>query len=532
MQLQRHIPTEFPQSKEEVKKTAPTEDSMRVLVNKFIFKGYEGLATEEELHKLVRDHESKELSYGELKDLCVAISGYLRKKGWLVARAYLPPQDVAAGIIEIAIIQGKSDGRFDLKTNESARINRSVLEKIAQNGITEGEPLKEQKLERSLMLMNDLPGMTVKSSIAPGAQPGTATVAFDANEGPLMSGMLQGDSQGNRYTGVWRGVGLLNLNDPFRYGDQLSLNLIDSEGLQQGYVGYTFPLAANGLQGNISYTGMHYDVVSGSTSSLDINGDAQTADLGLSYPLVRNRLTKLILSAGYEYKHLTDESQNSDIDNKDLHSGTGNINGSIYDNMLWGGATLFNAGFTTGHLHNSTGGQGQDTLGGYTRYNGGLTHIRNLGSEAVTLCLGWSGQFSLDNLDSSEKFYLGGPNGVRAYPLGEAGGDQGMLLNADLDYKLPVPDSFGSIKLNAFYDAGKIWLHRFPWNDSISTATGDNQYWIEGAGMGATYAYDRFTLKGIWAHALGSNPGRSANGLNADEKDSTNRFWIISAMVF
>jgi len=515
-----------------VKKAAPIADSARVLVNKFTFTGFEELVAEEELHALVQKHKGEKLSFAELMDVCADISEYLRKNGWLVARAYLPPQDVSTGTIEITIIPGKSDGRFEMKPDKSIRIDTSVLEEIARNGIAEGEPLKEQKLERSLMLMNDLPGMDVKTSISPGSQPGSATVTFDAAEGPLMNGMFQADGQGNRYTGLFRGVGLFNLNDPFRYGDQLSLNLIGSEGLQQGYVGYAFPLTANGLKGAVSYTGMHYDVISGSTRSLDVEGDAHTADFSLSYPLVRNRLTKLILSTQYEYKHLVDASKGSDIDNKELHSGTVGASGFIFDEMLWGGGTFFNAGFTTGHLDDATGEQGGGSLGGYTRFNSGLSHIRNLGSETVTLTLAWTGQLSLNNLDSSEKIYLGGPNGVRAYPLGEAGGDQGMLFNADLAYTLPVPDSFGMITLSAFYDAGKIWLHRSPWEDSITTATGDNQYWLQGAGMGMSYTYDRFTLKGIWAHALGTNPGRSDTGMDADEKSVTDRFWVVGTMVF
>ena len=41
------------------------------------------------------------------------------------------------------------------------------------------------------------------------------------------------------------------------------------------------------------------------------------------------------------------------------------------------------------------------------------------------------GQLAFDNLDSSEKMELGGAYGVRAYPEGEAFGDEGYIATAE-----------------------------------------------------------------------------------------------------
>ena len=48
-----------------------------------------------------------------------------------------------------------------------------------------------------------------------------------------------------------------------------------------------------------------------------------------------------------------------------------------------------------------------------------------------------AGQLADKNLDTAEKFYLGGPGGVRAYPQGEATGDQGYRLSGELRLLVP-----------------------------------------------------------------------------------------------
>ena len=81
-------------------------------------------------------------------------------------------------------------------------------------------------------------------------------------EGSLFTGVVWGDNQGNRYTGSWGENTILSVNDPFQYGDEISLTLNRSEGLVQGGIDYIFPLCVNpGLTGNLSFTGMHYDLL-------------------------------------------------------------------------------------------------------------------------------------------------------------------------------------------------------------------------------------------------------------------------------
>lgn len=530
-QPQRQIPQQLPKVEGQIEQAPLADTGVRITVKGFKFTGNEGLATEEELQQLVSASVGKSLSFRDLQDLASKITEYLKKKGWFLARAYLPKQDVTSGVIEFAFIQGRSDGSLTIRRDKSARISDETIRAIARNAVQPDQPLHESNLERSALLMNDLPGVSAKASLAAGAVPGTTGVQFDVSEGPLLSGSVFGDNQGNRYTGAWRGNGMLTVNDPFRYGDQLSLLLTGSEGLTQGRAAYSFPLTTSGLKGSISYTGMQYELI-GPLSALNAQGQSHTVDAGVSYPLLRSRTANITTSATYEFKALIDSDNNVDTDNRQLHSGIIAFNGDKYDTLFGGGYTTWNAGVTTGSFNNDVATSLPDTQGAYTHFNLGLSRLQRL-CEHTSINLSWTAQLSNDNLDTSEKFILGGPNGVRAYPVGEASGDEGQLFNVDLRYDLPLPAVWGSLQLSGFYDAGEIYLHKQPWTNSIATATNKNEYWLQGSGVAFNYIYkDKFSLKGTWAHTIGDNPGRSASGTDADGRSEANRFWLVGSMYF
>ena len=88
----------------------------------------------------------------------------------------------------------------------------------------------------------------------------------------------------------------------------------------------------------------------------------------------------------------------------------------------------------------------------------------------MVLCAGaqWAGK----NLDSSEKFVLGGASGVRAWPSGEATGDEGWLAQAELRYQA------GWAQPYVFMDAGTVRINKNPWTSAA------NRRHIAGAGFG------------------------------------------------
>ncbi len=535
-QSQKQPPGQLPVPENAIESRSKAGGTVQVLVKGFTFSGYEGLATEAELQGVVEGFIGKRLTFEELNGLTDKVTVLLKTKGWLQARGYLPQQDITAGIIRISIFQVKSDGNLTIKRNKSARICPDYLHRIAISSLHTGKPVKEQELERAVLLMNDLPGVSAKASLVAGTVPGTSGVDVAVTEGRLFSAMLSGDNQGNRYVGAWRGNAIVSVNDPLHHGDQLTLLLTESSGLAQGRVGYSFPIAFDGVRANLSYTGMRYELGS-DFALLHYKGNSNSIDAALSYPLLRTRNANITASASYGYRGLIDTQGDAKVHDKAINNGTFMISGERYDKLLGGGYMSYNASVTTGSLHESSAlmaeyARKNFTEGSYTRMNIGLARLQRL-SERLNFNLSGSAQMAVGNLDSSEKFSLGGPNGLRAYPVGEASGDEGELVSAELRCALPLAAKQGSLQLIGFYDAGHITINNERYAADLSTATGRNDYWLLGAGAALHYAYSgRFSLRATWAHVIGDNAGRSIEGKNSDGLNDRDRFWLQSAFSF
>ena len=136
-----------------------------------------------------------------------------------------------------------------------------------------------------------------------------------------------------------------------------------------------------------------------------------------------------------------------------------------------------------------------------------------------------SGQLSNKNLDSSEKFYLGGSNGVRAYPANEGGGSEGELINLELRRKLPK-----GFNLVGFYDYGHVTLNH---NNNFTGAAALNDYILQGVGLSLAWQNGNGpSLKATWAQRLGNNPNPTANGNDQDGSLFKNRFWLVASQQF
>jgi len=518
----------------EIKETQPSTVACGVTVNvkSFTFSGYEKLVTENELKALVASSEGKTLTFEELDALTVKITAYLKERGWFMAQAFLPKQDVTSGIIQIVISQGKSDGRIAFKFDNATRISEKRLRAISASAIHLDEPLNMKKLERAVLLMNDLSGVTCRASLAPGAALGTSRLTLDINEGPPFSGTVWGDNYGNIYTGTWRHNATFSFNDPFGWGDQLSFLWTIADGLNQGRIGYTFPIASNGLKGNLSFTSLNYDL-GGDLLALEYKGRSKNIDAGISYPLLRSRAANITTNISYGYKALLDSKSSVEIRDRELNSATFSIDANRFDKLFGGGYTSGSFGVTTGNFNEYIADVSRTgTEGAYTRFNLGISRLQRI-AERFNVSCSLSGQKSLCNLDSSEKFSLGGPYGVRAYPMGEGAGDEGYLISNELHYDLPLPPTWGNFQIIGFYDAGHITLNKNRYTNDVSTATNLNDYWLQGFGFGVNCAVGgRFNLRSSWAHVIGDNSGRSVSGNDSDGRNDKSRFWLQAILYF
>ncbi|WAJ37566.1 ShlB/FhaC/HecB family hemolysin secretion/activation protein [Pseudomonas sp. GOM7] len=470
----------------------------RLQVNGFILEGNSALSSEE-LLGLLADLPGQELSVGQLQAAANRITRRYREQGYPLARAYLPAQEIEDGVVKISVLEGRYG---EIHVDNTLGLGGSALAPLS--ALQRGDAVQSQPLERSLLLLSDTPGVEVKSTLRPGASTGTTDLLVDLQRAPLVSGSVDMDNYGNRFVGQYRLGGTLNLNNPLNLGDRLSLRAMGSDEDQRyGRVAYQLPLGPWSTQFGAAYSDMDYELGQ-DFEDLRAHGNARIASVYAIQPLVRSRNFSLFGQLQYDDKRLKD-----DIDlfgeKSDKHARvvTLTLNGNSRDDLLGGGLNSFALGWSQGSL-TLDGAQAQrtddataGTRGRFHKLNPSLVRLQRL-SDRFSLYTQLQGQWADGNLDSAEKLYLGGAYGVRAYPQGEASGDQGWLANVELRYALTA-----AWQLSTFVDHGEVRLNKDAWT------VDDNHRSLSGAGLGAQWASNGWQISTVAAWRLGNADAES-----------------------
>ena len=463
-----------------------------------------------------------ELTLPELRNAAAAITRFYNSRGYLLAQAYLPAQDVLEGTVTIAVIEGRY-GAIDLRNQ--TRLSDGVARRIL-DGLNPGDPVAIGPVERRLLLLSDIPGVLVHSTLSPGAQVGASDLTVDLEPGPRISGSLEADNAGNRYTGAYRFGGSVNVNNPTGLGDQLSLRLLAStEGLAYGRAAYQVPIGAATV--GVAYTHMRYDL-GREFSALDAGGSADIASVFASYPVIRSRNANLYALASVDTKFLTDEiGLVSQVSDKTIRSLTVGLRGDSRDSVGGGGWNAGSIFLTTGELDIERPiERASDAL--TARAQGGFNKLQYAASRLQTVSGPLSvygavrGQVATDNLDSSEKMELGGAYAVRAYPEGEAYGDEGYVATFEARLALDQWTATlpGRFQLIGFVDAGEIDFAHDPW------FAGPNHARRSGAGVGLTWSGpDDLIVRVSYARRLGDQMSTSG-------PDERGRAWFQIVQLF
>ena len=539
-QQQQDRPQTRPQNDVPLVDTPPPvargEAGFRARIDRVRFSGAEGLLDDATLQAAVAGALGRSLNFAQLQALAQRVSATLQAHGYLLARAYLPRQDLSNGELEIAILAGRlqrSPGRVQVLGRDEAL--RTRMTAIADAALPDG-PVRNDQLERALLLINDVPGVSARATLEKGDEPGSSRLLINTETGPAWTGGVAVDNFNNRYTGQWRTSAWTAVNRPFGHEDLLGANVSHSSGSDVVGVNYAFGVNPSGLRANLAASWMRYDI-GGEFKPLDLSGSASTVSAGLSYPMVRTRTRNAWLSVDAEHKQLVDRALGHTLRERDLDKLTAMVSGSLWDNGWGGGYTGLSAGWATGHVDlDKTTDRVADafsarTRGGFYKWLWRVERNQSLGGlEHWGLYLSANGQFGSKNLDSSEKFLLGGPSGVRGHAVGEASGDSGWLASAELRRDFQLGQGLDAQAL-LFVDRGHVRQHIDPWAGSVMPWTG-NSYGLSSAGVGLNLQGARWSFRSAWAHRLGGNPGHSAAGLNADGLRDRQYLWLQASLRF
>lgn len=474
---------------------APAQNAaVRITPSAFRFTGNK-LFRADVLTALLADFVDRPTDLAGLAVAAAKVAAYYRTNGYLLTEAYLPEQAFAAvgGTVTIRVIEAMI-GRASVEMDgDEQGAGRAFVEQLLASHLKNGADVTQYALDKPVLLLRDLAGHDASATVEPGTALGEVNVRVKVtNKGVYADGSVAVDNHGASAAGVMRAVATANLNNASGRGDVLTVGgqTSDQPGSNLYRFNYLLPVGSLGTRLNVNTARLNY-ALGKQFAALGATGKADILGLGLLHPLIRGRTANLFGQVNVEQKRLTDETANpvssSDRAISSLRAGlSGNFNDNLTGRL---GLNSYGISSTFGRLKLNPadlaldeGAGGLRTAGAFSKLNLDYQRTQYLASAASLHFIGQA-QRASKNLGSAEKLSLGGPNGVRAYPVGEGIGDAGVTFS--LEYRYPLPAAllpFGEpVSLVTFYDYGHVRQNQ----NGPSVAGAVNTVTLGAVGLGA-----------------------------------------------
>jgi len=535
-------PATAPQAPPVMPAAEPRPDEMQFQIKAFALQGVT-LLQQSEVQAVLQPWLGRPIQFSDLERAKQAIADLYQSQGWF-ARPQIPEQELQDdGEITLHVIEGRLGAvrteHEALAPEAAQRIDRERIVRTFTARQQVGEHLYMPHIERAISLLNDTPGMGVSATLATGDAPAASDIVVTPMARSLFSGSATLDNAGSRSTGAQKATVAMSLDNPAGWGDQTALNLMASEGVRYGRVAYSLPLGYDGVRLGLNASSMRYHVIfpmSESNPSYP-RGTADTQGLSLSWPALRSGANNIYLSGTLDQKHFVNEIYNPDtaninqLSNKRLGVGGVSASGDHSDAWGEGGMTQWSLGWVRGHVNlwanlqnQQQDQQGPGTQGHYEKFSVSLSRLQRL-SASHTLWLSLQGQRSDKNLDSSEKFSLGGAQGVRGFPSAEGSGDHGWLATLESRRLLSAQWQW-----TLFYDHGQITVNHRPYVG----ANGPSHVALRSWGTSLNYTQPGLGVARLsWARRIHTSPlANEKTGLDGDGSLLRNRFWFSVTAFF
>ena len=536
-QLQREVEQERPipapeqyLKKKERELTPPKPGEAVIDVKGFKVTGIT-LITEQQALDVLKPYSNRQLTVTQIKEAANEVALLYQQIG-RVAQATLPPQNVTSGIIEIKMIEGRmGDVKIERFEGSPGKLKSEVIQQFLYANNPQGDLLSLPGLERSLALLNELPGTAIEGQMTEGSAAGTSNISIVSAETPWFNGRVDASNYGSASTGVPQAIASLNLNNLAGIGDLFTIDAIGSQGSIYGQIKYGIPVGYDGWKVSIGANNLNYKTLTSFSPTIS-EGNAQVYGIYSTYAISRAASSQSNLTINYENKNYVNKTNYVEVSNYQLNNVSLGLNGYelASDSSINWGVTATVGSLT---INNTTQANndlnGAATAGGFGKlaFNGSYT--QQLPIERTSAQLSAYGQVANKNLNSAEQFYLGGPYGIRAYPVAQGGGSQGAIASLEVTHKYDE-----SLALGAFFDAGVVQQYVSTYANWQGLTHAANTYPLYATGLTAKYSYEKFLLQAALAFRVGSNPLYSQSGLqlNVDNTYRNPQGWIKGTFYF
>jgi hemolysin activation/secretion protein len=533
-ELQKQVPQlqplpvpKAPSVKPKPQEAKPSE--VKVTIKGFRIDGNKTLS-EELIKETLKPWLGQTVAFQELQKAADTVAALYRSQGKL-AQVSVPPQKINDGIVILKVLEATLGAVHIDMPNGPSRFTEDRARRYVTDANRLSEIVQTQNIERSIYILNETPGIAVATQLEPGKNEGDVDLKVSLVDTKPVRGKLEANNYGSRSTGIGQRIVNVTFDNPGSFGDQISLSNIKSSGSDYSIGSYSLPIGTDGLRLGVSGSYLDYENVGEFAHPKNPAagaGRAKTVGVNVTYPLLRSPAKNANVTAGLDRKMYLNSSVASGANTSDyrIENMVLGFSGNAFDGWGGGGVNSLSVNLTKGHLTpgSNTPTYGSDKPSTFTKITSTVSRNQQLVPDQTVLTVSASGQMASDDLDSAERFYLGGPYGVRAYPGSQAGGSQGAMINIEIQQQLE-----NKFVASAFYDAGFVQQFRNKTMHDTSLANrtnADNSYSLRGAGVGLKRADKDFVFSTSIAWKLGHNPLYvQGQGVNNDGRSKGAYIW-------
>lgn len=517
---------------------AAAASAAKVFVTAYQVRGVT-LLSEAEVNEVLAPFTDKELDTRGLQEAALALQTHYRRKSFFLAKVLIPPQTFHDTVL-FEVLEGRFDEPAVEVINKGTLNRTEAVQSILERYMVAGDVVHGDDVERSLLLAEDLPGVRISNLLYPGQTVGTARMRTVISDEPQLTGNVDVDNFGSRDTGQTRLGTTLYINSPSGVGDQVIVRLVTSgAGSNYGYAQYLRPVAPNGLRLGVSIDGLRYrsDFYANVGTA---RGTATDWRVLAHYPMLRSRYRNSHLRLELGQTRVHDRNDLGLDANRTLSTASLSVYGDRTHDFWADGTTYYDVGVTAGQLkirgndaYRSYDRLGPQAAGQFSRLSFNVQRLQHL-SGPWSAHVKLAGQVASSNLESSLKMHLGGGTSVSGYPVGQASGDSGWELHAELRRDISMN---GNGRLHGFVYAqhGEVRQHHRTWAGWQAGNPGQsNTQSLSTVGIGLVHNIEGIWLiRGMLGHQVGRNAlADPATDADADGRTRNWRLWFQAIRYF
>jgi hemolysin activation/secretion protein len=414
-------------------------------------------------------------------DFAASLTLRYHKAGFILSRVVVDEANPKTGVVRLRAEEGHFTAVLFRYKKTVRRGQVSSQFKAAEKRIKKEIPANVHTLERELLLINNMPGLSARSQVA-SIGPARYVLGITVDRKPL-SGSWQVDNRGTRYQGPLQGTAGINLNDAFNDGGTLSLRGTVTPVLSQlryGEVAYRHPLGTEGLSARLRLASSR-SKPGFTLAPFDVQERDDRVDAALDYPLLLTERKSLKLSGIFSAENAATSSLSNQIFNDKVRALRARLDWNNNDDLQGTNAATLELSRGIKGLGSSRRGDPSSNPAAkpnFTKLSMMAGREQRIPQSNFSVALTATGQYSDSPLYESEQFNLGGEQFLSAYDSGEHAGDSGAAIRLEPRYTHPMQGWVRGVQGYAFIDRGF----------TFSRASAQSYHQLESAGVGIRLA--------------------------------------------